>query len=353
MSKQMQLVGKSDTERLTKEQAKFNTYLERIKTLKAEIQALKETDEWLSRVGRERVLPIDRLDVVAQKDFLLALDGHRELFKLSHREREKFVDIMHQEILDVLNYEEFDELKAIFDNYSGGNYEEHIAQAEAIAKKKAVDKMNDKYDLDLDPEDDIEEIREKVQKKKMEEADREAAKEAHRQNRQKNAKQQERADKQAAAEADMTKTTKQLYVDLVKNFHPDQETDEVRREWKTEIMKEVNNAYQQSDFLKLMELQTSLLQERENKLQDLDDEHLKRFNKSLRLQIEELEQQVEKVHPKVNGNPFGRFYSHDRSVSVIQMERHVKMMKQQTKNKRSNIEYIRTLFGLKEYIRQY
>jgi hypothetical protein len=353
MSKQMQLVGKSDTEKLTKEQAKFNTYLERIKTLKAEIQALKETDEWLSRVGRERVIPIDRLDIVAQKDFLLALDGHRELSKLSHREREKFVDIMHQEILDVLNYEEFDELKAIFDNYSVKNYEEHIAQAEAIAKKKAVDKMNDKYDLDLDPEDDMDDIREKVQKKKMEEADREAAKEAHRQNRQKNAKQQERAEKQAAAEADMTKTTKQLYVDLVKNFHPDQETDEVRREWKTEIMKEVNNAYQQSDFLKLMELQTSLLQERENKLQDLDDEHLKRFNKSLRLQIEELEQEVGRVHPQVNGNPFGRFYSPDRSISVIQMERHVKMMKQQTKNKRSNIEYVRTLFGLKEYIKQY
>jgi hypothetical protein len=353
MSKQMQLVGKSDKDTLSKEQAKFNTYLERIKTLKAEIQALKETDEWLSKTGRERVIPIDRLDIVAQKDFLLTLDGHRELSKLSHREQDKFVDIMRQEILDVLNYEEFDELKDIFDKYNALNYEEYLAEAEAIAKKKAVDKMNDKYDLDLDPEDDMAEIREKVQKKKMEEADREAAKQAHRENKKRNAKQQERADKQAAAEADMTKTTKQLYVDLVKNFHPDQETDEVRREWKTEIMKEVNNAYQESDFLKLMELQTSLLEERENKLQDLDDERLKRFNKSLRLQIEELEHAMEKVHPQFNGNPFGRFYSPDRSVSVIQMERHVKMMKQQTRNKRSNMEYVRTLFGLKEYIKQY
>jgi hypothetical protein len=66
-----------------------------------------------------------------------------------------------------------------------------------------------------------------------------------------------------------------------------------------------------------------------------------------------LEQEVGRVHPQVNGNPFGRFYSPDRSISVIQMERHVKMMKQQTKNKRSNIEYVRTLFGLKEYIKQY
>jgi hypothetical protein len=353
MSKQMQLVGKFDKDKLSKEQAKFNTYLERIKTLKAEIQALKETDEWLSKVGRERVIPIDRLDVVAQKDFLLALDGHRELFKLSHREREKFLEIMRQEMLEVFNYEEFDDLKAIFDKYNDQNYEEYLAKAEATAKKKAVDKMNDKYDLDIDPEDGMDEIREKVQKKKMEEAAREAAKQEHRENRQKNAKQQERADRQAEAEANMTKTTKQLYVDLVKNFHPDQETDEVRREWKTEIMKEVNNAYQESDFLKLMELQTSLLAERDNKLQDLDDEHLKRFNKSLRLQIEELELAMEKAHPQVNGNPFGRFYSPDRSVSVIQMERHVKMMKQQTRNKRSNIEYIRTLFGLKEYIKQF
>ena len=125
MSKQMQLVGKSDKDKLSKEQIKFNTYLERITNLKAEIQALKETDEWLSKVGRERVLPIDRLDVIAQKDFLLTLDAHRELSKLSHREREKFLDMMHQEIVAVLNYEEFDELKAIFDNYSVKNYEEH------------------------------------------------------------------------------------------------------------------------------------------------------------------------------------------------------------------------------------
>ncbi|MDZ7879540.1 MAG: hypothetical protein U5L45_17820 [Saprospiraceae bacterium] len=353
MSKQMQVVGTSDKDKRSKEQIKFQTYTEHIKTLKIEIQALKETDEWLSKIGRERVIPVDRLDVVAQKDFLLALDGHRELAKLSHREREKFVDIMRQDILDVLEYEAFDELKDIFDKYNRVNYAEYIADAEAMAKKKAVDKMNDKYDLDLDPEDDMDAIREKVQKKKMEAADREAAKEAHRQNKQKNAKQQERADKQAAAEADMTKTTKQLYVDLVKNFHPDQEIDEERRAWKTEIMKDVNNAYQKSDFLKLMELQTSLLEERENKLQDLDEERLKYFNKSLRLQIEELEEAIKKVHPQTNGNPFGRFYSPDRSVSVIQMERHIKMMKQQTKNKRNNIDYIRTLFGLKEYLKQY
>ena len=82
-------------------------------------------------------------------------------------------------------------------------------------------------------------------------------------------------------------------------------------------------------------------------------EQLKRFNKSLFNQINDLEAEVDAAHPQFNGNPFGRFYSPHRTVSEVQMEKHIKLMKRQTKSRRSNIEYIRTLFGLKEYIDQF
>jgi hypothetical protein len=162
MSKQVQLVGKSDSGKLSKEQTRFNNYLNRIKALKAEIEVLKADNTWLIKVGTERILPIDRLDVIAHKDFILAMDGHRELDKLSYSQREKFEDMMLQEISDILNYEEFDDLKAIFDKYSGKNYDEHIAEAEAMAKKQAIDRVNQMYDMDLDADEDIEDIREKV-----------------------------------------------------------------------------------------------------------------------------------------------------------------------------------------------
>jgi hypothetical protein len=354
MATEVQLVGKSDTGKLSKEQTKFNNYLTRIKALKAEIEVLKADNTWLISVGTARVLPIDRLDVVAHKDFILALDGHRELHKLSPSQYEKFEEMMLQEISDILNYEEFDELKAIFDKYSGKNYDEHIAEAEAIAKQQAVDRMNKMYDMDLDADEDLDAIREKIAAKKAEaQAEREAATEERRSKKKLSDKQQERADKQASAQKDMSKTTKQIYVDLVKNFHPDQESDEVRRQWKTEIMKQVNVAYQENDFLKLMELQISLLEERENRLQGLGDEQLKYFNKSLRQQLEDLEREAESVNPQFNGNPFARFYSRNRTVSEAQMEKHIKAMKQQTKSRRHNIEYVRTLFGLKEYLKQF
>jgi hypothetical protein len=354
MSEEVQLVGKSDTGKLSKEQTRFNNYLNRIKALKAEIEVLKADNTWLISVGTARVLPIDRLDVIAHKDFILALDGHRELHKLSPSQYEKFEEMMLQEISDILNYEEFEELKAIFDKYSGRNYDEHVAEAEAVAKKQAVDRMNELYDLDLDADEDIDDIREKIANKKAEaQAEREAATEERRSKKKLSDKQQERADKQASAAKDMNKTTKQIYVDLVKNFHPDQESDEVRRQWKTEIMKQVNVAYQENDFLKLMELQISLLEERENRLQGLDDEQLKYFNKSLRQQIDDLEGEAESVNPQFNGNPFARFYAKNRTVSEAQMEKHIKAMKQQTKGRRHNIEYIRTLFGLKEFLKQF
>lgn len=354
MSKQVQLVGTSDTGKLSKEQTRFNNYLSRIKALKAEIEVFKADNTWLIKVGTERVLPIDRLDVIAHKDFILALDQHRELDRLSPSQYEKFEDMMLQEISDILNYEAFDDLKAIFDKYSGKNYDEHVAEAEAIAKKQAVERMNQMYDMDLDADEEIDNIREKIAAKKAEaEAAREAATEERRSKKKLSDKQQERADKQASAKADMTKTTKQIYVDLVKNFHPDQESDETRRQWKTEIMKQVNVAYQENDFLKLMELQISLLEERENRLQGLGDEQLKYFNKSLRQQLEDLEREAESVNPQFNGNPFARFYSRNRTVAEAQMDKHVKAMKQQTKSRRHNIEYIRTLFGLKEYLKQF
>jgi hypothetical protein len=353
MSKQVQLVGKSDTNKLSKEQTKFNNYIKRIKLLKEEIEAYKIANTWLIKVGTERILPIERLDVIAHKDFLLAMDGHRELDKLPFRQREVFNDFMLREINDVLKYEKFDDLKAIFDKYSGQDYDQLVAKTEAMAKKHAVDMMNVMYDLDLDEDAEIEDIREKIAHKKAEtEAAQETAAEERRSRRKMTDKQQERADKQAAAVSDMNRTTKQIYVDLVKNFHPDQESDEARRQWKTEIMKQVNVAYQENDFLKLMELQISLLEERENRLQGLGDEQLKYFNKSLRQQLEDLEREVESVNPQFNGNPFARFYSPNRAISELQLEKHIKAMKQQTKSRRSNIEFIRSLFGLKEFLRQ-
>ncbi len=353
MSKQVQLVGKSDTGKLSKEQTKFNNYLKRIKSLKATIEDLKAFDSWLLKVGGERVSPIDRLDVIASKDFILALDGHRELDKLTQKQRQKFDEILLQEINEVMEYEEFDELKPLFEKYSGKNYDEHAAEEEAAAKKQAVDMMNMMFGTNLETDDELEDVMEKMEHFKAEAEARQAEANERRANKKMSDKQRERADKQAAAEADMNKTTKQIYMDLVKNFHPDQEPDEAKRQWKTEIMQQVTVAYKENNFLKLIELQISLLEERGNSLQGLNDEALKYFNKSLREQLAELEEEAQSVHPAYNGNPYGRFFSDNRATSELMMGKHIKNMKKQTKNKQSNIEFIRPLSGLKEWLKQF
>jgi hypothetical protein len=353
MSKQVQLVGKTTTGKLSKEQIKFNNYLKRIKTLKTHIEELKDANTWLMRTGTERVKPIDRLDVIAHKDLLLAMDGHRELDKLTLKQREKFDAIMVQEIDAIMEYEVFEELKTLFEKYNGANYDNHVAEAEATAKKQAVEMMNMMFGMDLEADDEIEDVMEKVAKRKEEEEARQAAAAERRANKKMSDKQQERADKQAAAESDMNKTTKQIYVDLVKNFHPDKEPDEAKKQWKTEIMQQVTVAYKENDFLKLIELQISLLEERDNSLQGLDDEQLKYFNKSLRSQLQELEEESEGVHPQYNGHPFGRFYAENRDTSQLLMDKHIKNMKKQTKQTLSTIEFIRPIFGLKEYLKQF
>ena len=77
-----------------------------------------------------------------------------------------------------------------------------------------------------------------------------------------------------SAESAVSKTTKQIYMDLVRNFHPDTEMDEERKIWKTEIMQQITAAYEEDDYIRLLELQMSLLDERENAVSSFDEKQL-------------------------------------------------------------------------------
>jgi hypothetical protein len=73
-------------------------------------------------------------------------------------------------------------------------------------------------------------------------------------------KQQERSHQDIARDfpkpdRDELKKIRQLFLRLAESFHPDKVTDEAEKEYRTEVMKEINQAYQHGDLAKLLAIE--------------------------------------------------------------------------------------------------
>jgi hypothetical protein len=177
-----------------------------------------------------------------------------------------------------------------------------------------------------------------------------AEKQAERQaNKPKNAAQL----KKEAAEKEMSKTTKQIYMDLVKNFHPDQEQDEKEILRKTAIMQEVVAAYQEDNFIKLLELQMTLLENRENSFSRLDDKQLKHFTKVLQDQLRTLRNEYQQVSPNPSNNPYHQLFDEQEWLRKLKVERAATQLEHQVKQFENTIEAVQTQEGLKQFVKEF
>ena len=143
-------------------------------------------------------------------------------------------------------------------------------------------------------------------------------------------------------------------MDLVKNFHPDTEQDEEKRLWKTEIMQKITLAYGEDDYIQLLELQMTLLEDRDNAVEKFDDKQLRYFNDALKQQVDELEMQLNMNSPAMNPMFHGaELFSLNRDQMVRNVNKQVKNFQQNLKVYRNCIEVIKSARGLKEYVKQY
>jgi hypothetical protein len=160
-------------------------------------------------------------------------------------------------------------------------------------------------------------------------------------------------EKRKAAESAVNKTAKQIYLDLIRHFHPDKEQDEQKRLEKTEIMKQITGAYEADDHLKLLELQMTLLAERDNVFANFNESQLKYFNDVLRRQVQELEMELQMVSPEMNGNIYAMLYHPMPIIMRQQIERHIRDQKKYVKMVENTLDIIRTAKGFKQYVKDY
>jgi len=101
--------------------------------------------------------------------------------------------------------------------------------------------------------------------------------------RKKSAKAQQREQQEAQAELDAEAESRKLYRKLVSALHPDREQDEALRQQKTELMQQVNRAFEASDLLTLLRVHNTHVAT--DGLSDSEDEQLARYNRSLQSQL--------------------------------------------------------------------
>lgn len=89
------------------------------------------------------------------------------------------------------------------------------------------------------------------------------------------------------------KSIRGIYLELVKELHPDKEADETQRLLKEERMKQLTKAYQEKDLASLLRMQINWLEESAKEPIDQTDDVLKLYNKVLQAQVDRLEQEYD------------------------------------------------------------
>ena len=368
MTKQFNLVKSAELKGASsKEQKRFNSYLQKIKKLKNQIELSRELVLEMSRLIHDEVRPVEKKMHDAWKALIIDLDRSMFADKLTNKQFDKYEAIVFEEADSYMaNCPADEEVQAIFDKHSAESFDDIKSQSQEHSKEFLIEMLRTQMGIDIDPEDiedvtdpfnnpkvfeKLREAQEKHQAHTEEQAQKRAEFEA---NRPKSDKQIQKEERRKAAESAISKTTKQIYMDLVKNFHPDTEQDEEKRLWKTEIMQKITLAYGDDDYIQLLELQMTLLEDRDNAVEKFDDKQLRYFNDALKQQVDELEMQLRMNSPDMNPMFQGaELFSLNRDQMLRNVNKQVKNFQHNLKVYRNNAEVIKSAKGLKEYVKQY
>jgi hypothetical protein len=193
----------------------------------------------------------------------------------------------------LMDLNEGEEIKAIYNKYSPVDFDE----GEQEFTNGMREAMQDIFGLDLgedaelkSPEELIDHLHEHMAKEHQ------AGLEAEQEKRSRRKKTAKQIAREEAAKAESEQTSlsiREVYRKLASALHPDREQDPQERLRKTALMQRVNQAYEKKNLLVLLELQLELEHIDAQAISGLSEQRLKHFNKILKEQLAELEQEIQ------------------------------------------------------------
>jgi hypothetical protein len=276
---------------LSKGQKTFNTLTKKIDVSRKALSQWQEVVVTYQQKVATDFAPLLRQFRDLQGAMVRELDKALDQKGLTKAERETVQSVICDvagHLMEVLDEGEF---KAIYNKHSLVDFDIEEA-ALAVNMKNAMEQMfgfDLGHDADLKtPEDVMAQLRsqmEEISKSELEAQER-------RKLRKKTPKQVARQEA-AKAQADETSLSiREVYRKLVSALHPDREPDAGERERKTTLMQRVNQAYDKRDLLRLLELQLELEHIDARTIAGLSEDRLRHFNKILKEQLAELDQEI-------------------------------------------------------------
>ena len=291
MKPRHEIVSKKKATTKSKLQARYEKLLKDIE----ENQSLQQNLEQGLRTAVPRIQSEMR-PLISERDELLRnrllrLEELADELGLGKYNREWFEGYMADQASELLNKNGYGDevLKGLFEKYAG---EPLLPDEDDLAPMAQQFKQEFGIDIDLREMVDkgvdnfMREHSEEIQKKMFEKREAEEAEDLK--NFDPDA--QKKINKQQQA---LLHDAKAIYLRLVKKYHPDRETDEAAKVLKTALIQRATKAYQENDFLALLKLQIEYLEEEEADASFLAEDMLRRYNKILQKQLNEIKEEID------------------------------------------------------------
>jgi hypothetical protein len=283
---------------LSKGQKTFNTLIKQIEQRRARLSAWEAAiPPYRQKYAGELVPLVEALEALQAK-MAYSLDRAIGLKGITKTERNKIAHLITSLARELLEGRDDAELKALFNKHSRTDYDDEEAASLKDAQSALEEMLGVELGDDVDmnsPEDLLKRVEAHVQERQAQyEADRQAQEERLAR-RKKSAKQLTREAQKHAEEAQISQSIREVYRKLASALHPDREPDPVERDRKTVLMQRTNLAYGNNDLLQLLELQLELEHIDQAALNSLSESRLKHFNKILKDQLGELEQEIQNI----------------------------------------------------------
>ena len=306
MSHQSLIITQKSAKDLSKLQKQFNANVKKINELKQRLADDTEQIKTIVNRIQTEVIPFEKKHNQKIVELIYVFDKHYEDAFFKKKEKEKMADFILNHCSDLI-HAGFDELKAVHDKYADDSFDEMDAESDNTASERLKDMMKNMFGIEVDDDVDVNDphkLQEYMAQKMDEKAEEiKQAAEARKANKNKTDKQLEKEARLKEEAKNISKAARSIYTDLVKAFHPDRERDETERLRKTEIMKQVTQAYENDDLFELLRLKIEL-QGSDIESLTMADEQLKYYNKILKEQVNELENNLWQLRMGASG-PMG------------------------------------------------
>lgn len=282
---------------LTKAQKTFNSLIKKIGVQRTALADWMAGMETFHQTYNHDLVPLLDQEAALRRAFAVQLDRVYDQKGVT-KAKKRTLSMLIAGISEAILVREPDpEAKVLYYKHTQSDWDEEQAQWQAAMKAQLEAsfgvELEDEMDLSS-PEGILAEIQRTLA---AQDEARQQAKQARQKTTPKKqtaaqAKQAEKEAAQAAAQKEMSLSIREVYRKLASALHPDREPDPAEKTRKTTLMQAVNEAYDKSDLLKLLELQLAIEQIDQDHLANVNPVRLTHYIAILREQLAELECEI-------------------------------------------------------------